>query len=766
MKKILRNSIVIIGFFLIILFISSTDVDALTIIETTKEDEYDTIKNNSIIIGITKFEPNVVLTAGKASLATFNDANYNKENDNYEAPTIYYYLQGSWFKIDNENVATVVTDTNLIEDLSMQDIYYINNIEKILQVSYSEKKIDGYEIVLESDKKAKDDEVIYENSLIQIPATINYLKSSFREIKTDIKDEVAMIEKEAPNSTIFNIRRIEKSGIDGDFRYIVLEPGVSQITRYVGSNTEVTIPAVYDGYKVYSVGNNQADSNAESRYHIFGEENSIENKTITKVAISEGIEKLEMCAFSKCTGLTGTIEFPSTLKVIGDYSFNGCTGLIGDLNIPEGVTEIGQAAFQSCSALNGNLVFPSTLKVIKPYAFNQCKKITGNIVLPEGLTELGKTAFQYCEKLSGDLVIPESITVLEDYAFNRCSGLKGKLVLPEGLTKIGKTVFQYCGFKGELLLPSTLKEIGSYAFNQCKGFSGDLIIPDNVTDIGSWTFQHCSGLNGNVILSKSLVNIGDGFLNHCTGMKCTEVIIPKTVQRIGANDTDATHTLYNFAINYIKEYKVEEGNTKFVAVDGVLYNKDITRLVAYPASREGEVYEIPEGVTIIDELAFSRAGSPWHMKNTENTIKKLILPNSYILKTELPENYLNEGSNLALGLYKYTGVVELEVKPDNPNYKTEDGILYSKDGSVLWYIPIRKNGEIKIPDTVKTIKTGAIFTPWDRPSNQMITIPASVTNIDDYELSEMKILVQRKMITFDENCIFEIKSDGTVGKKE
>ena len=48
---------------------------------------------------------------------------------------------------------------------------------------------------------------------------------------------------------------------------------------------------------------------------------------------------------------------------------------------------------------------------------------------------------------------------------------------------------------------------------------------------------------------------------------------------------------------------VDAANTQYSSVDGVLFNKDATKLVAYPSGRSGS-YTIPDGVTSIGEAAF------------------------------------------------------------------------------------------------------------------------------------------------------------------
>ena len=49
--------------------------------------------------------------------------------------------------------------------------------------------------------------------------------------------------------------------------------------------------------------------------------NTNSKKTLTSVVIPEGVEEIQQDAFTGCYGLT-VVEFPFTLKIIGDYAFN------------------------------------------------------------------------------------------------------------------------------------------------------------------------------------------------------------------------------------------------------------------------------------------------------------------------------------------------------------------------------------------------------------------------------------------------------------
>ena len=163
----------------------------------------------------------------------------------------------------------------------------------------------------------------------------------------------------------------------------------------------------------------------------------IENVNLEKILASSGL-------FSGWQKSLVSIILPKTLKEIGDYAFEDCSGLTGDLTIPESVTTIGN------------------------YAFYDCFRFTGDLTIPESVTTIGDNAFEGCSGFTGNLTIPESVTTIGNYAFEGCSGFTGSLTIPEGVTTIGNHVFSGCsGFTGNLTIPESVTTIGTYAFLGC-----------------------------------------------------------------------------------------------------------------------------------------------------------------------------------------------------------------------------------------------------------------------------------------------------------
>ena len=70
----------------------------------------------------------------------------------------------------------------------------------------------------------------------------------------------------------------------------------------------------------------------------------------------------------------------------------------------------------------------------------------------------------------------------------------------------------------------------------------------------------------------------------------------------------------------------------------------------------------------------------------------------------------------------------INVAPENPNCASENGILYSKDMTILYACPAAHEGSVVIPDTVKEIGPRA----FDSCKNlKEIIIPASVEKIGE-----------------------------------
>ena len=80
------------------------------------------------------------------------------------------------------------------------------------------------------------------------------------------------------------------------------------------------------------------------------------------------------------------------------------------------------------------------------------------------------------------------------------------------------------------------------------------------------------------------------------------ITIPSTVQNVGSDYYGA----FENAVN-LEEIIVDSSSQYLCSIDGVLYNKDKTKLIAYPANKKDANYTIQNTVTKIQTLAFAFA---------------------------------------------------------------------------------------------------------------------------------------------------------------
>ena len=94
--------------------------------------------------------------------------------------------------------------------------------------------------------------------------------------------------------------------------------------------------------------------------------------SLASVDIPESVTSIESQAFSYC-GFT-TLTIPGNVKTIGSYAFEKCDKLTSVV-LEEGVNEIRPSAFENCSSII-TVTIPSTMHLINECAFYGCTGVT------------------------------------------------------------------------------------------------------------------------------------------------------------------------------------------------------------------------------------------------------------------------------------------------------------------------------------------------------------------------------------------------------
>lgn len=242
------------------------------------------------------------------------------------------------------------------------------------------------------------------------------------------------------------------------------------------------------------------------------------------------------------------ITLPESLEEIETEAFRGCNNL-EDMRIPKNTSRVGESAFRDCVNMKKLVIDNDSIK-IGERAFENCATLE-NVQLPDGLTELYGGVFNSCKSIKS-IELPSKLTIIGENAFSDCVGLE-KVTIPETVTKIDDLVFNGCINLTSVELPDGLRKIGKSAFKNCKSLT-------------------------KVEIPTSVISISDAPFRGCENMKSIKV---------------APKNMY-----YKSEPNKRDGN------DFVLFNKNKSVLIAYPANSREVQYDIPDSVTVISDWAF------------------------------------------------------------------------------------------------------------------------------------------------------------------
>ncbi|MBR5167912.1 MAG: leucine-rich repeat protein [Salinivirgaceae bacterium] len=199
-----------------------------------------------------------------------------------------------------------------------------------------------------------------------------------------------------------------------------------------------------------------------------------------------------------------------------------------------------------------------------------------------------------------------------------------------------------------------------------------------ISDIKTEIYKLRNNSNVGVILDLSGASIetlaGDCF-DNCKNLK--SITIPASVTSISGSQ------MFRYCEG-LAEINVDDGNSKYKSIDGVLYEmKDnaLYKLWRYPTAKEGDSFTISDGVKEIGYSAF-------------RDIK--------LLQTLTISKNVNNIHQYAFGGCKK--MTTFIVDDENQNYSSEDGILYNKNKKTLVRYPTAKEGtEFTVPTYVESL---------------------------------------------------------------
>lgn len=402
----------------------------------------------------------------------------------------------------------------------------------------------------------------------------------------------------------------------------------------------------------------------------------------------------------------------STFEV-GSYSFyqhSNVTEVKFPARLSNKITQIGKSAFEGCSKIS-YLTFVSDIDEISENAFKNCTSLK-SITFKGNITEIGKGAFSGCTALEtvyidmeekdwraqnptigeGNEAFWDALTFYVKSAptsgqcgdnlywnFNRDSGAFEITGNGEMYSYVSPSDVPWGDWREEILsvtLPVGLDEIGRNAFYACTNLKS-CTIPAGVEKINANAFAYCSSLE-EVTIPDGIKEIPQACFSGCKALG--KVNLPSSVEVIGS-DAFMYTAISGVSIPNV----IEIGPAAFGYCDNIIE------------------FDIPQKVVSMGINLFEKC----------QNIKTVTIP----------------ASVLTIGASCFNECRKLEnifVDSKNPNYCSQDGVLYDKQRTVLYCFPGGRDEDFVIPNTVVLLKTNS----FDGYFRENISIPVSLSEME------------------------------------
>lgn len=311
--------------------------------------------------------------------------------------------------------------------------------------------------------------------------------------------------------------------------------------------------------------------------------------------------------------------------------YNGSSKIVV---VPEGIEELESSSFWDNQFIE-EVILPKSLRNMGGDTFYNCKNLR-KINIPENVILMGNNPFAGCplveiSNYSKAFYYENGVLYSADKGLLIYCSIKGnekEFTVPEGVQIIGKHAFFLCDRFEKISLPTTLRRMENNPFSGCSKLelnnkSNEYYIKDDII-YNKYRTSVVGALNKiktkRLELLDGIETINRNSFWNCTGIE--EIVFPKSLRDIGYNPFVGCCNIHF------------ESNSPFFSVkDGILYNKDCSKIICYPAWKAKGNVNIPDSVITLERGAFSGCQDMTSIKlHNVNIINKSCFTNCTSLK--------------------------------------------------------------------------------------------------------------------------------------
>ena len=556
------------------------------------------------------------------------------------------------------------------------------------------------------------------------------------------------------------------------------------LKKYKGTGGDIVIPSEINGKKIEKIGNGAFSGNTSltsitipDSVTSIGYEAFKGCTSLKSVNIPDSVKTVDSRAFLNCTSLK-SITIPEGVQNIYDYAFGYITDTDSDAIIKDEDFVINYVSgstahyYAYSNGFTDEKYFTDAKYFITSEKNDGTIRITGttghlrSAIIPEYIN--GKKVTEITELSEVDMIsgnigipfsyldsvyIPKTVEYISGGSFRSCWGISiievdednpyytsnnnvlynkdmtelvfhssglydNVFVIPDSVKTIGAKAFSDNTTVEEIILGANVTVIEDNAFENCRSVK-TISIPEGVTKIGDNAFERCIELKS-VTLPESLVTVGYAAFNNCTSL--TEIYIPAGVTTLGeAVFSDCTG---------LEKIEVSENNKNYCSKSGVLFDKDVTKLLFYPIAKTDKSYTVPDGIVEIGSKIFSSSKSLTEIK-IPDSVKKIgygaFMDCVSLVDINLPDSITD------IDMSAFNGCSSLENITLPKNLKViKNATFYNCEALKT----------VVLPDGLETIESLAFDTCT---SLDNVVIPDSVTVIEQSAFSDCTSLGNIKM---------------------